>query len=60
MIVAQNKLPANVFFTVYFNVSADEKTFSTEEGEVIYALGDYEIDGGNLILKGRNAVIIKN
>ena len=48
-------------FTVYFNVSKDAKTVKLENvGEIVFMLGEYDIDGENLILKGRNAVIIKD
>ena len=48
-------------FIVYFNVSSESKTVKLENvGEIVFMLGEYDIDGDNLILKGRNAVFIKN
>ena len=47
-------------FTVYINVSNDKKEVSFESvGEVVFALGEYELSDSRLTLKGRNAVIIK-
>ena len=47
-------------FTVYFNVSNDKKEVKLEDvGEIVFMLGEYDIDNETLILKGRNAVIIK-
>ena len=48
-------------FTVYFNVSKEKKEVKLKNvGEIVFMLGDYEINGETLILKGRNAVIIKD
>lgn len=48
-------------FTVYFNVSEEKRVVTLENvGEIVFILGDYDIDGEKLILKGRNAVIIKD
>ena len=47
-------------FTVCFNVSKDEKVVELDAtGEVVFALGDYNLDGKMLTLNGRNAVIVK-
>lgn len=45
-------------FTVYFNVSAEKKTAKVS-GEVVFALGEYDITGDTLTLFGKNAVIVK-
>ena len=48
-------------FIVCFNVSSDTKTVELEkQGEVVFALGEYNLSGSKLTLNGRNAVIIKN
>lgn len=47
-------------FTVYFNVSSDEKTVELDNaGEVVFSLGEYDINSKTLTLNGKNAVIIK-
>ena len=48
-------------FLIVFNVADEERQLhlNTDGVNVIYSLGDYEFDGENMILNGKNAVIIK-
>lgn len=48
-------------YLVIFNVEDKERVvnIATEGSEVVYSLGEYEIDDNTITLKGRNCLIIK-
>ena len=48
-------------YLVIFNVEDKERVvnFAVKDAKVIYSLGEYEVEDKNIILKGRNCLIIK-